>query len=86
MLVAGEESQQNEIMSNFYQWLDSPWGSPNNTSTTHSLLKSYKFLWAHLRHLEDVSIGMPPFCAEMEMICSSKTFVGINVGTSAPGL
>lgn len=31
MLKAGAESQQNEIMSNFYQWLDTTWGSPNKT-------------------------------------------------------
>lgn len=41
---------------------------------------------AHLHHLEYVCIGMPPFCAGMEMICSSQTFIGINVGTSALGL
>lgn len=48
MLKEGAESQQNEIMSNFYQWLDTTWGSPNNTLTTDNLLKSYKLPWEHI--------------------------------------
>lgn len=87
MLKAGAESQQKEIMSNFYQWLDTTWGSPNNTSTTHNLLEFYKLPWEHIYVTWRMFfILIPPFCAGMEMICSSKTFRGISVGTSALGL